>query len=126
MKIDIEVLELPGSTIKDVRKYYVELLPDRFIYCHDYNAHFPSNEEEELPEENIRITDKSTYKKEMLIGASLNSQRLSGEAEDGSEDYTIYIVQIPIAQIGDVVELMFSSIKKANDFHKTITDYIFS
>ena len=132
MKIDIEVFELPGSIINNVKKCYIELLPDRIIYVHDYNIDVSENEdseEESYHEEpkEFRVTDKATYKKECVTGVAISTKRIFGINKEGEEEsMDVCECMIPLSGLDDAIVITFNTIKKANDFHKLITDYIFN
>jgi len=126
MKIDIEVFKMPDSVISNVKKCYVELLPDRLIYCHDYDVDIPADIENEVyNNDEFRVIDKATYKKEAIVGAALSSKRIAVDEDSTDEDFTIYSVVIPISNTSESIEVSFETLTKANDFHKKIIDYIF-
>jgi len=122
-RIDINVFKLPNSVVSNVSKCYVELSDDRLAYVHDYDALLP--EDEDHPEEEIRVLDKVVYKKSCIIGASLSSRVLDGE-DEGDPSVQIYSVVIPVANVDEAIEIVFETLKDANAFHKKICDYIFS
>lgn len=125
MKINIEIFDIPQNENVVVKKCYVELLPDRFVYCHDYDVTIPENvENEQYESEEYRMLDKAIYKKEYLGGVVLTSKRIQFDEED--EPIDVYVIQILISQIGEAVEVSFNTIKKALEFQKTILNYIFN
>lgn len=125
MKIDINVFKLPGSVISQVKKCYVELLNDKFIYCHDYEIDIPANLDDDVFEnEEFRVTDKAVYKKSAIIGASLTSKRMYDDAN--SDVIDTYSVIIPVSGVSDEIEIIFETLKEANAFHIKMTNYIFS
>ncbi len=127
MKIDIDVFKMPGSVISEVKKCYVELLPDRFIYCHDYDVDIPANvEEEQYENEEYRVLDKAVYKKACIVGAAISSKRITSVEDEDIESFTIYSVMISISNTDEAVEVTFETLKGAVDFHNKMLKYIFN
>ena len=126
MRIDIEVFQMPDSVITKVKKCYVELLPDRFIYCHDYDVDISANIEEEVyTNDEFRVIDKAVYKKECVVGCAIASKRIAVNEKNTDEDFTIYSVIIPIAHTTEAIEVSFETLKQAVEFHTIVANYIF-
>lgn len=116
MKIDFKLFDLSRDKIKEDIAYYVELLPDRFIYHIEGIVDREPDISEEVyeSEEDKYIYEHSIFKKELLTGCSMYS------ADEG-----LFFVDFEITGSGSVIKINFQTKKEATLFLNKVTDYIF-